>query len=77
MHLQTEDPDEHDYVISVPIKGKDNTSRYYYSRHSENFNKLKAIQYMIMVKSSNFKMLQEKQKKNMLVQSYSYYESLS
>lgn len=76
LHLELEEPDEHDFVMSVPIKNK-NTQRYFYIRTSENFNKIKAAQYLIMIKTSNFKIKKEKEKKDTLVNNYSYYESLT
>jgi hypothetical protein len=74
LHLLCEEPDEHDFVMTVPVKNK-NTQRYFYTKQSENFNKIKAHQYLIMIKASNFKIKKEKEKKDMLVDSYSHYES--
>jgi hypothetical protein len=76
LYLQEEEPDEHDFVISVPVKNK-NTHRFYYAKMSENFNKIKEQQYLIMIKSSNFRIKKEQEKKSMLVNTYAHYSSLT
>lgn len=68
-HLQTEEPDEHDYVYE--FKDKKGRQKNYYVRFSNDFTKIKQWMLLIMIKSSDFKIKEEQKKKQNLVSMFS------
>ena len=66
-YLETEEPDENDHVKEI----KEN--RFFYIRSSEDFRKVKEWMFMIMIKSSDFKIKKEKEKKENLISQFSNY----
>ena len=64
-HLQIEEPDENDFVKEPK------NNRFFYTRSSTDFKKVKQWMLLIMIKSSDFKIKQLQQKKDSLVTSFS------
>lgn len=68
-HLETTEPDEHDFAHTLKTKsGKLCT---YYVRTSRNFNEIRKQMYLIMIKSADFSIKQLQNKKINLVNTFS------
>lgn len=67
-HLQSEEPDEHDFVQQIKTKKEKWCT--YYVRTSRNFNEVRKFMYLIMIKSADFSIKQMQNKKINLVNTF-------
>jgi hypothetical protein len=68
-HLQTQEPDEHDFTQTINTK-KGRLCNYYV-RSSRNFSEIRKHMYLIMIKTADFQIKQLQSKKTNLVDTFS------
>jgi hypothetical protein len=68
-HLELQEPDEHDFVQK--IKNKAGKECVFYVKTSRDFSTIRKSMYLIMIKSLDFKIKHDQNKKISLVDSYS------
>ncbi len=68
-HLELEEPDENEHIYRFKIKS--GVERLYYIRFSNDFKKVKHWMMLIMIKSSDFKIREEQEKKQSLISMFS------
>jgi hypothetical protein len=73
-YLAQEELDEHDCIVSFPIKNKAHAYRHFYIKISDNFKKIKTFQFLISIKAINFKLKLLNEKKNVYINMYTNVE---